>query len=69
MWSKKINLISLYKGEEDKIVTGIRAKRLQVFLRTQVRSEVVGQTERYGFKYMMKKRVTTLGKEALADTK
>lgn len=35
----------------------------------QVRSEVVGQTERHEFKDILKKTLTTLGKEELADNK
>lgn len=44
-------------------------KWLEVSLSIQVRSEVVGQTERHGFKDILKKTLTTLGKEELADTK
>lgn len=69
MWCKKVNLISLYKGEEGETMTSTRVKMLLVSLRIQVRSEVVGQTRKYRFKDIVKKTVTTLGKEKLKDNK
>lgn len=50
-------------------MTSTRVKMLLVSLRIQVRSEVVGQTRNYRFKDIVKKTVTTLGKEKLKDNK
>lgn len=47
---RKINLLSLNRREEDGTLTDTRAERLEVSLKIQVRSEVVGQAERYGLK-------------------
>lgn len=70
---RKINLISLNRREKVETVTSVRTKRLGVSLRIQVKSEVVGQTERYGFKDIIKKIVTThfktLGRKNWQDTK